>query len=327
MKQSFVWTILCVLGFWPSAAFADVHGDDLSSRLTPHSIRGLGVPFIENQGRHQPSVRFHADTFAGTFFVTEDGRLLLAVGSSESADDPLLIEQAWLRSRPGVAEGLIRSETVVHTSLGPDPENWQQDAPAFDVVSLGQLYDGIELQLRAHGNNVEQLYLVAPGANPAQIEVGVEGVDAMWIESDGRLTLDTGAGLVTFTAPVAFQGPEDAPSPVDVAYTLTERGYRFELGFYDPSRPLVIDPLLQATYVGGTGSESVNALFVHPSNGDVYVAGGTTSTTFGVDDTVLASSNAYIARLNPDLTEFRFIQYMGGLGSESITHVAIHPVG
>ncbi len=110
---------------------------------------------------------------------------------------------------------------------------------------------------------------------------------------------------------------------VDVAYELTERGYGFELGAYDPSRVLVIDPLLQATYVGGSGNESVNALLVHPGNGDVYIAGGTTSAGFGADDEVLASGNGYIARLDPDLTEIVFVPYMGGLGSESITHVAI----
>ncbi len=111
----------------------------------------------------------------------------------------------------------------------------------------------------------------------------------------------TGNGSVTFTAPIAFQ---DTPSgervAVEVAYQLlsapdgarlkpdvgpgptalaaNEAQYGFTLGNYDPTLPLVIDPLLQSSYLGGTGSDGANALAIHPASGEVLIAGSTSST-------------------------------------------------
>ena len=309
-------------------AHPNEHPDADTGTRVRGALRGLGVPFIQNEGQHPAEIGFHAETFAGTVFVTEDGRLLIVAPADEgSLGDAIQIEQSWVGARPDAPRGLDRSDTIVRTSSGPDPGKWRKDAPAFATLSLGEVYEGIELRLRAHGNNVEQLYFLAPGADPGLIEARVDGIEAMSIDEKGLLVLKTGAGSLTLTSPAAYQHIDGERFEVDAEYELTDEGYRFVLGLYDPSRELVIDPLLQASYLGGSGSESVNILLIHPDNGDIYIAGGTTSATFGVDGTVLASSNAYIARLDPDLTQYEFIQYLGGLGDESITHLAIHPPG
>ncbi|HHT9106715.1 MAG TPA: SBBP repeat-containing protein, partial [Candidatus Wujingus californicus] len=46
----------------------------------------------------------------------------------------------------------------------------------YDSVNLGEIYDGIELKLRAYGNNVEKLFCVKPGADPEQIKIRLSGV-------------------------------------------------------------------------------------------------------------------------------------------------------
>ena len=42
--------------------------------------------------------------------------------------------------------------------------------------SLGGVYEGIELKLKAHGNNVEKLFYVKPGADPNQIKISLSGL-------------------------------------------------------------------------------------------------------------------------------------------------------
>ena len=44
------------------------------------------------------------------------------------------------------------------------------------MVNLGDVYDGIELKLKAYGNNVEKLFCVKPGANPEQIKISLSGI-------------------------------------------------------------------------------------------------------------------------------------------------------
>jgi len=75
----------------------------------------------------------------------------------------------------------------------------------------------------------------------------------------------------------------------------------------DPSLPIVIDPILQSTYLGGSGSDTVYALAIHPTTGEVYVAGNTNSTDFpntsgGAQGTYGGSTDAFVARLTADLT-------------------------
>ena len=82
--------------------------------------------------------------------------------------------------------------------------------------------------------------------------------------------------------PLAFHEVGGSRRTVEVAYTLDadRHQYGFRLGAYDRSHPLVIDPLLQSTLVGGNGSEAVLAITIAPDTGDVYVAGETFSNNF-----------------------------------------------
>jgi hypothetical protein len=96
----------------------------------------------------------------------------------------------------------------------------------------------------------------------------------------------------------------------------------------DPSLPIVIDPILQATYLGGRGDDQVNAIAIHPTTGEVYVAGQTRSyndfpnTNGGAQERF---GSAFVARLNKDLTQILQSTYLGGSGGDKATAIAIHP--
>jgi cell division protein FtsI/penicillin-binding protein 2 len=90
----------------------------------------------------------------------------------------------------------------------------------------------------------------------------------------------------------------------------------------------VIDPILQATYLGGRGDDQVNAIAIHPTTGEVYVAGQTRSyndfpnTNGGAQERF---GSAFVARLNKDLTQILQSTYLGGSGGDKATAIAIHP--
>ena len=46
------------------------------------------------------------------------------------------------------------------------------------MVNLGEVYEGIDLKLRAYGDNVEKLFYVKPGANPEQIKISLSGIQS-----------------------------------------------------------------------------------------------------------------------------------------------------
>jgi hypothetical protein len=236
------------------------------------------VPFVENRGQHPSEVAYSAATAAGTVFVTREGRLVYALPGKERGQpgwtliETLHGDKAELRPGPAAA-------ARVSVFRGTDPERWRQGLPTYQSLALGERWPGIQVSLRMQAGGVEKLFSVAPGADLGQIRLGLDGVQGRRL-AHGALVLQTGVGELRLSAPRASQEHEGQERPVTVAYRLEEAGYGFAVGDYDRSRPLYIDPLLQASYLGGSGLEEGYAVAVHPSSGEVYVAGTTASADF-----------------------------------------------
>ncbi len=88
--------------------------------------------------------------------------------------------------------------------------------------------------------------------------------------------------------------------------------------------------ILQATYLGGSSDDYANALAIHPTTGEVYVAGYTVSndfpkTTGGAQANNNGGWDAFVARLNSNLTQILQATYLGGSSDDRSNALAIHP--
>jgi hypothetical protein len=70
----------------------------------------LEMPFIENQGQTDDSVKFYAKTFGGTVFVTENGELIYTLPKSKAKQ-----RQVGL---PEVTSGLVLKEHLLNARHG-----------------------------------------------------------------------------------------------------------------------------------------------------------------------------------------------------------------
>lgn len=146
---------------------------------------------------------------------------------------------------------------------------------------------------------------VRPGGRPDQIAVRVKGGERLKVTDAGELEIQTALGAVRFSRPVAYQ-EANVRQPVAVRYAVRGNEYGFELGEHDKSRRVIIDPFLSATFVGGSGAESVRALALDHA-GNAFVAGATSSADFmgvtpGSADPRLVNSEAFVARFDASLT-------------------------
>ena len=151
------------------------------------------------------------------------------------------------------------------------------------------VYAGIDLRwyrLDADGT-VEYDWIVAPQADPDSIRMAFGGAFGIDIEADGDLALHTAAGDWVQQAPVIYQELDGQRQHVDGRFELLPRAadgsfvVGFDLGSYDPNRPLVIDPIIgYSTYVGGSGNEAISVAQTD-AQGNVYVLGTTTSPDLG----------------------------------------------
>ncbi len=261
-------------------------------------------------------------------------------------------------------------EGKVSYAIGSDTSKHADNLNTYERVNLGDMYPGVNVQLRAvntkAGNNVEKIFTVAPKHDPKQINIKLAGADKLEIGSKGELIAHTGNGPVTFTAPIAFQETASGERiSVQVAYALASvnpgaldstqqsgtrlslttapveaspdgrpiadaHRYGFTLGHYDASLPLVIDPLLQSTYQGGSGVEVARTIRIHPTTGEVYIAGYTSfndlpGTSGGAQTSSGGGVDAFVTRFDAALTTRLQSTYLGGADSDEASALAIHP--
>ena len=328
-------------------------------------VAALSVPFVANSGQWDPRAAFAAPIFAGTLFVTRDGKLVYRLAPSSGprhvnpAADGLEGSAVPVTSRdfsqrvPTRSASWVLTESLVDADgtavsakpvgagrepgsvsylIGQDESRHADALATYDRVDLGEVYPGIGMHVRATGSNVEKIFVVAPGANPASIRLRVDGAQGMRVGQRGDLIVETGNGDVSYTAPIAYQESNGARSKVSVSYALdtAASGYRFALGEYDATLPLVIDPLLQSTYLGGNGFDVAAGVAIHPTTGDVYVVGTTISSDFpnaaGAEQVGNAGLyDVFVTRLNAALTARIQSTYIGGSGDDFGNALTIHP--
>ena len=98
--------------------------------------------------------------------------------------------------------------------------------------------------------------MIAPGASFKQIRFGFDGAGKLKLNRRGDLVLQSGTRKITLLRPKAYQDIGNKRREISVKYSLKQRGeVTFQVGNYDNTQPLVIDPLLvYSTFLGGSGS-------------------------------------------------------------------------
>src|SRR5207247_8423963 len=127
-------------------------------------------------------------------------------------------------------------------------------APTCRRVHYVDVYPGIDLVYYGRPRQLEYDFIVAPGADPDRIGLGIEGAERIEVDGEGTLVVHTAAGDVRQPRPIAYQQMGGARRPVAADYALDAEGrVRLRLGAYDRSRRLVSDPVITyANYLGGT---------------------------------------------------------------------------
>jgi Beta-propeller repeat len=300
---------------------------------TKQKLAKVQIPFIANQGQSDEQVKFYARTFAGTVFVTETGELVYSFPKLEDKKRVagVTLKEELIGGKVTDVKGESPAVTKLNYFKGNDRSKWQSNIPSYDVVSLGEVYEGIELKLKAYGNNVEKLFYVKPGAGPETIKIKLSGGKEIRVNESGELEVETEQGPIRFSKPVAFQEGGGKKEFVEAAYVARGNKYGFKIEDYDRTRELVIDPILAATLLGGSDSDAVNTLALD-SLGNVYVAGFTGSSDFpgigpGSADSTFEGSEAFVAKLNSDLSSILAATFLGGSNFDSADALALDSLG
>jgi hypothetical protein len=218
--------------------------------------------------------------------------------------------------------------------VGNDPQRWRRNVAAYGKVKYENVYAGVDMIYYGNHNQLEYDFVVQPGADPKDIKLRFAGTDEIRIDGAGNLLIRAGSEEIRQHKPVIYQEVNNARREIAGRYVLNaKREIGFEIGAYDATKPLVIDPVLAyATYFGGGLNQSSTSGIAVDSAGNAYIVGSAGPDTFPIRNGFQTNykgelSNAFVVKLNAAGTGTLYSSYLGGYGLDVGTAIAVDSSG
>jgi hypothetical protein len=286
------------------------------------SLARLPLRFEENRGQAAAQARFVARASGYAVELTAQGPAM-AVGERR-------VDLRMLGSKPAAAiEGEQRMPATTNYFKGRR-EDWRTGIANYARVRYRDVYPGIDAVYYGNQSQLEYDFVVAPGADPRAIRLQFAGADRVTITESGDLSVEADGVPVLQKKPRVYQDGREIPA----RYVLHGDQASIELGRYDHSRQLVIDPILvYCTYYGTSGNDEVTAVKMGPK-GQLYIAGWTTTGEFQYIDGAYNNVNAgltdiFLAIVDTTDSNYplKYFSYLGGANLDIPNAMAVDAQG
>ncbi|HIA06327.1 MAG TPA: hypothetical protein EYN71_06460 [Flavobacteriales bacterium] len=139
--------------------------------------------------------------------------------------------------------------------------------PAYQKITYKDVYEHIDLEFAIHEKGgLKYSFVLHPGADPNDIEMEYDGLDEMHL--DGDLLLKLGVVQLKDQGLHSFYASDQRA--ISSSFVLKDNTVSFEMGKYDISKKVIIDPWITAI----TNSTTNNGLKVKTDNaGNSFVYG------------------------------------------------------
>jgi hypothetical protein len=308
--------------------------DQKSKARGSEAYGNLPIRFEANDGQTDSKIKFLARGVGYGLFLTQTEAVLTLRRESarDGADAQSTVRMRLIGADPASQmEGVDMLPGRSNYILGRDAKRWRRNVMSFAKVRYRSVYPGIDLIYYGNQRQLEYDFVVAPGADPNMIRLGFSGLDQINIAPQGDLVLKTASGEIRQRKPVAYQEVNGGRREIASRYTMKgSQEVGFELGEYDRSQPLVIDPVIAySTYLGGSGSEIAGSIAVDAA-GNTYVTGLTWSLDFPTSNPLQPApggnsdiGDVFVAKLNPEGSALVYSTYLGGIGFDFGLDIAV----
>lgn len=210
--------------------------------------------------------------------------------------------------------------------LGRDRRQWRQGVARYGELVAREILAGTDFRIYASGGGLEYDFVLAPGTERREIGLQFEGAGSLAVDGRGDLLVEAGGATLRQHAPVAWQEMGDGKKTVVEARWLA-RGETasIELGEYDRTKELVIDPVISYSgYFGGSLIDRISAVAA-AGDGGFWLTGSIRSAVTPVEgaDALQAEkkgeSDAFLAKVMPrdDTWQLTYFTYIGGTNDDA----------
>ena len=275
----------------------------------------------------------------------EDGPGLDEVNPQSQIPNPKSERAVALRMRLVGAQmnssfvGVNEQPGRINYFKGNDPERWQTEIRTFSGVNYEGVYRGVDLSFYSNQEGeFEYDFIVKPQANLNQIQMEIKGAEDVRVDENGDLEIKTELGRLKQRKPFTYQSTENNIKQEIQSRYKVERAtdnrrlttdkftIKFDVGNYDATKPLIIDPsanlsnLAYSTFIGAGANDSGGRLQVD-SLGNAYVTGETNSYSFptvsgGFDTSPNGDYDIFVTKLNAVGTALIYSTFIGGRSTD-----------
>src|SRR6266498_2760423 len=373
LKTAWLWSagcVVCLLLIDPPALFAGAASEmPLASTVPTAGQRRaaavrvakarLPVYFIENRGQVDARVAYYVHGANKIFYFGSEGvtmalsralpkqspqPALARVNASndalgESSVSRVIIKLDFVGANPAVKPVGEELSTARFSYFKGRREDWATGLKTYNRLAYRDLWPGIDLVYSGSVDRLKYLFVVKPGADPTQIRLRYRGAESVSVDLEGRLLVQTALEDFHDDKPIAYQELNGRAVDVATNYTLSSQAnagylFGFNVGTYDPSKALVIDPviLVYSGFLGGSGDDRGNAIAVD-SDGSAYITGETNSTQLnfptvvGPDVSQNGGLDAFVAKVDPTGNHLLYAGFIGGSGDDRGNAIAVDSLG
>lgn len=297
--------------------------------------------FIENAGQWDGKVLFASKIEGLNLIVANDGIYYDYYQDKELESDDRSFRRTGRVIRMSFSGaiqalkpfGINQNKSRFNIFKSNDPDKWIRNIGSYSSVILQEVYKNIHAELLFVEGYPRYDFLVKPGGDPSAIEINFDGGNAVLNESENCIEFETPFGKVYNGKIFAYQYDGSKKTEIECRLVRKGGGYGFELGDYDRSQTLVIDPLVYSSYFGGSSTDEIRGI-KSAGNGEFVVAGWTESSDFhttpgAYDETFYRDTDIFVSKYFVRGVEggMVFSTLLGGENFEAATALDLDEAG
>jgi len=305
----------------------------IAPKKEPLSITELPIQFEPNYGQAEPATRFvaHLPTLE---LILRAREFDLHMTGSNSQSEGLAVSFVDANEETRLTGSDLRAGKTNYL-LGHDPSHWHTHIPNFGRVTYSDLYPGIDAVFYGTGQQLEHDFVVSPGADYHAIRMRLIGSQGIALQTDGRLRIRLTTGDLFFAQPDVYQRVGGARHQLRGRFAIVGPDeIAFQIGQYDHSIPLVIDPVLTYSTFFANYSISMSAIATD-SEGSAYLTGVTNWPNFPVTpgafqttcNTCPNGNTVFVTKITPDGTALVYSTFLGGTDSDGSSGISVDSNG
>jgi hypothetical protein len=227
-------------------------------------LSSINIPlhFEPNVGQAPPDVKFVVRThhYVASFDSQHFSLALRQVSSNKQTSIACIVRTTFVGAHATTIIGENELVGRINYFLGSDPLQWHTDVPTFAQLRVPDLYPGVDLVYgTASDRRLAYELHIAAEASIQQIGFAFDGLSSgAFVDSVGSLVLPLAGGKCLYhSSPVMYQEHDDQCLTIEGGFQLRDaNNVGFWIGNYNHSIPLIIDPLIYSTYLGGTAGDA-----------------------------------------------------------------------